>query len=141
MRRALIVMAAVAVIAGCSNDGGSGPIEITSGTTPAGEPAALATTPEPSSRTTEPDPTTKPRPSAKTFTMPKVTGKNLQAAQDELQSRGSYLMDQSDATGEARLQLQDNNWKVCTQTPKPGAQVKVSVVVKLAAVKLDEPCP
>lgn len=76
-----------------------------------------------------------------TFTMPKLTGKNLQLAQDILQNEGSFLMDQTDALGLHRVQVNDSNWKVCTQSPKAGKKVSVDAMVTLAAVKLDEDCP
>ena len=44
--------------------------------------------------------------------MPRVVGMVLQDAQDLLQSRGSYLMDQIDAKGWGRWQILDSGWKV-----------------------------
>lgn len=75
------------------------------------------------------------------FTMPRLVGRNLQDAQDRLQARGSYLLDEEDASGAGRLLLRDANWKVCTQRPRAGARVKLTTVVRLAAVKLPEDCP
>jgi hypothetical protein len=74
------------------------------------------------------------------FTMPKVVGMNLQLAQDLLQSKGSYIMDQEDFKGLNRFQINDSNWKVCKQTPAPGKSVPVSTVVTLYSVKLAERC-
>lgn len=76
-----------------------------------------------------------------TNAMPNLVGMVLQDAQDRLQSMGSYLMDQQDASGQGRLQLLDSNWKVCTQSPPPGTALSLATVVTLAAVKLDEACP
>ena len=76
-----------------------------------------------------------------TFTMPKIVGKNLQVAQDLLQSRGSYVMDQQDALGLDRFQVLDSNWKVCSQKPLAGKRVPVDTVVVAKAVKLNEKCP
>ncbi len=73
--------------------------------------------------------------------MPKIVGMNLQDAQDKLQSLGSYLMDQEDASGLDRWQIDDSNWKVCSQKPKAGKVVPITTIVKAAAVKLDERCP
>ena len=73
--------------------------------------------------------------------MPALVGMNLQLAQDTLQARGSWLMDQQDASGLGRMQILDSNWHVCTQDPAPGATVPVSTLVTLASVKLDERCP
>lgn len=78
---------------------------------------------------------------AAAFTMPNVVGMGLQDAQDLLQSQGSYLLDQQDASGLGRLQMIDSNWKVCTQSPAPGSSVGVQSTVQLGAVKLDESCP
>ena len=78
---------------------------------------------------------------AETFTMPNVTGMVLQDAQDVLQSFGSYLMNQEDASGQGRTQLLDSNWQVCMQDPAPGVRVSASDLVTLWSVKLDEICP
>lgn len=74
------------------------------------------------------------------FVMPSVVGMVLQDAQDLLQSNGSYLMDQVDATGLGRIQVLDSNWKVCSQSPAAGASVTADQMVTLSAVKLDESC-
>jgi hypothetical protein len=76
-----------------------------------------------------------------TFVMPKVTGMNLQLAQDLLQSKGSYLMDQEDASGLGRFQIIDSAWKVCSQSPSAGKKVPTSTMVVLKSVKLTESCP
>ncbi len=76
-----------------------------------------------------------------TFTMPKLSGVTLQLAQDILQKEGSYLMDQQDALGLDRIQVNDSNWKVCSQTPKAGAKTETSAMITLASVKLAEECP
>lgn len=73
--------------------------------------------------------------------MPGLVGMNLQLAQDTLQAEGSYLMDQTDASGLGRFQVDDSNWQVCAQSPAAGAEVPVDAMVTLAAVKLDESCP
>lgn len=78
---------------------------------------------------------------ADTFRMPRVVGMVLQDAQDLLQSRGSYLMDQIDAKGWGRWQILDSGWKVCAQRPLPGARVSTSATVRLWSVKLSESCP
>lgn len=73
--------------------------------------------------------------------MPRVVGMNLQLAQDTLQSLGSFLVDQEDALGLSRLQVNDSNWTVCSQTPKAGTKVPIETVVLLSSVKLTESCP
>lgn len=74
------------------------------------------------------------------FTMPRVVGMNLQLAQDLLQSKGSYILDQVDHKGLLRVQVLDSNWKVCKQTPAAGKVVLASTVVTLSSVKLTERC-
>lgn len=74
------------------------------------------------------------------FVMPKVVGMNLQLAQDLLQSKGSYIIDQEDYKGLNRVQVLDSNWKVCAQSPAAGKKVLISAVVTLSAVKLTEKC-
>ena len=74
------------------------------------------------------------------FTMPRVVGMNLQLAQDLLQSKGSYVLDQVDHKGLLRIQVLDSNWKVCKQSPSPGKVVLGSTVVTLSSVKLTERC-
>ncbi len=76
-----------------------------------------------------------------TFVMPKVVGMNLQLAQDLLQSKGSYLMDQTDALGLSRFQINDSGWTVCIQSPAAGKKVPTSTMVTLGSVKLTERCP
>jgi hypothetical protein len=76
-----------------------------------------------------------------TFTMPALVGFNLQDAQDVLQSFGSFLLTQTDATGLGRFQVLDSNWKVCYQRPAPGAEVDILKLIELGAVKLEESCP
>lgn len=80
-------------------------------------------------------------PETEVFVMPDVVGMNLQYAQDTLQSLGSYLMDQEDATTLDRFQVLDSNWQVCRQDPQPGEEVPVDTIVTLWSVKLDEACP
>jgi len=82
-------------------------------------------------------PTAKPE---EKFTMPRVVGMNLQLAQDVLQSKGSYILDQVDHKGLMRVQLLDSNWKVCKQNPAAGKVVLISTVVTLSSVKLTERC-
>jgi outer membrane murein-binding lipoprotein Lpp len=86
-------------------------------------------------------PAAAPAAEPETFTMPALVGVNLQLAQDQLQALGSYVMDQTDASGLGRVQVLDSNWKVCAQQPAAGSVVPLDAVVTLASVKLDERCP
>jgi hypothetical protein len=83
--------------------------------------------------------TTKSAP-PETFIMPNLVGMNLQLAQDLLQSKGSYLVDQEDFKGLGRFQLIDSNWKVCSQSPTSGKKILTSSLVTLSSVKLSERC-
>ncbi|KAB2807521.1 hypothetical protein F9L07_26140 [Pimelobacter simplex] len=78
---------------------------------------------------------------SETFVMPSLVGMNLQAAQDQLQALGSFLLTQTDATGAGRFQVLDRNWKVCFQVPAPGSSTPLSKLIELGAVKLEESCP
>jgi hypothetical protein len=107
------------------------------------EPATDGAASEPAASTVKPE--TQPssdEPSEKeaTFVMPQLVGQNLQLAQDTLQAKGSFLLDQQDASGLNRLQLLDSNWRVCAQQPKPGRTVSVDYIITLAAAKIGEAC-
>lgn len=73
--------------------------------------------------------------------MPNLIGLVLQDAQDRLQYEGSYLLDQVDATGMGRIQVLDDNWYVCSQSPTAGSVVSVDALIELSSVKLSESCP
>lgn len=77
---------------------------------------------------------------AETFVMPPLVGVNLQRAQDLLQSRGSFLLTQTDGTGQDRYQVLDYGWKVCAQDPVAGTVTDLATLVELVAVKLSEAC-
>ena len=81
------------------------------------------------------------RAASETFVMPFLVGANLQDAQDRLQSLGSFLLTQNDATGLERFQMLDSGWKVCAQFPAAGTKVSMARMVDLRVVKLHEPCP
>ncbi|MCX4540486.1 PASTA domain-containing protein [Streptomyces sp. NBC_01565] len=73
--------------------------------------------------------------------VPNMVGKVLQAAQDEAQAAGFYLLGSTDATGKSRMQVLDRNWKVCSQTPAAGSKVDPSTKLIFNTVKLEETCP
>ena len=93
--------------------------------------ATTRTSPEPSVSTTDAAP--------ETATLPDLVGQDLQAAQDEAQAAGFYVLDDQDAGGQDRLQVFDRNWTVCRQTPGPGTHPTDTPVI-LYAVKDDETC-
>jgi len=51
-----------------------------------------------------------------TAEIPNVVGMNLQDAQDCLQSKGFYYLDDQPAPGEPRFQVNDSNWTVIRQS-------------------------
>lgn len=76
---------------------------------------------------------------AETATLPDVVGMDLQAAQDEAQAAGFYVLDDQDASGQKRLQVFDRNWTVCSQEPEAGTH-PTDTPVTLYAVKDTESC-
>lgn len=77
--------------------------------------------------------------STETAELPDVVGIDMDSAQDLLKVFGfNYVVDE-DQTGQDRLQILDNEWKVCTQDPAPGTE-RVEVLVTLTAVKMGETC-
>ncbi|WP_228048919.1 PASTA domain-containing protein [Streptomyces justiciae] len=76
---------------------------------------------------------------AETATLPDLVGQDLQAAQDEAQAAGFYVLDDQDASGQGRLQIYDRNWTVCSQEPQAGTH-PTDTPVTLYAVKDDESC-
>jgi hypothetical protein len=115
------------------------PAPVTVTATPA--PAVVAPPAEPTKAPTKPKKKTPAKAAEVTFEMPDVVGMVLQDAQDLLQTKGSYIMDQQDATGLERLQILDSNWTVCAQRPKRGVAVSTDDIVTLSSVKLYEDCP
>lgn len=83
--------------------------------------------------------------SADTWTMPNLIGKDLQGAQDAIQSLtddAAWFSGSTDLTGKGRMQIDDRNWVVCTSTPAPGAAFTESTDIDFGVVKKDiESCP
>jgi len=139
-----VCASAVLALAACGNGGNSPAVT----QTVIRETVTVSPTPPPTkaeplaSESTEPSQDApQPQPAPQTFTMPRLVGKNLQLAQDTLQSLDSYILDQEDASGLGRIQVNDSNWTVCTQSPKAGTKVSVDTTVVLSSVKLNESCP
>lgn len=93
--------------------------------------ATEAATDTPATDTAEAEP--------ETATLPDLVGQDLQAAQDEAQAAGFYVLDDQDASGQKRLQVFDRNWTVCSQEPEAGKH-PTDTPVTLFAVKDDESC-
>jgi beta-lactam-binding protein with PASTA domain len=68
-------------------------------------------------------------------TVPNEVGKNHQAAQDDLQAHGLYILSEEDATGQGRLLVLDRNWKVVSQSPAPGTKVAEDATITLRSKK------
>ncbi|WP_228974917.1 hypothetical protein [Streptomyces sp. DH12] len=77
---------------------------------------------------------------AEAGTLPDMTGKGLQSAQDRAQAAGFHDLHSHDALGRSRVQALDRNWKVCGQTP-PAGEHPTDVRIDFASVKLEEECP
>jgi Host cell surface-exposed lipoprotein len=78
-----------------------------------------------------------------TYTMPKEVGKDLQAAQDDLQGVvGHFFVSHSkDATGQDRFQVLDRDWQVCDQSVPPGRGFSENTAVTFSVVRTSESCP
>jgi hypothetical protein len=79
------------------------------------------------------------------WTMPNLIGKDLQGAQDAIQSLthdAVWFSSSTDLTGKGRAQVSDRNWQVCTSTPPPGATFTATTKVNFGVVRIDtETCP
>src|SRR5437899_1269091 len=64
-------------------------------------------------------------PAAQRWVMPNLVGMQLQQAQNAVrQLTGKwYLTVSHDASGQRRMRLVYTNWRVCTQSVKPGATI------------------
>lgn len=79
------------------------------------------------------------------WTMPDESGKDLQAAQDDIQSLtddGIFYTRSHDATGQGRSQILDRDWQVCDQDPAPGTKITSDTKIDFGVVRVDtEQCP
>ncbi len=69
--------------------------------------------------------------------MPNLVGKSVKAARSALDP-GTSITTTDEAEG--RMVLMESNWRVCTQSPIPGAALN-GQPVELTAVKYEESCP
>jgi beta-lactam-binding protein with PASTA domain len=81
-----------------------------------------------------------PTPAPNTFLMPNLVGKNLQSAEDLLSSLGNSGSSGEDVSGQSRMVIVDENWKVCRQSVASGKRVPLSTPILLGAVKSAEVC-
>lgn len=78
------------------------------------------------------------------WTMPDLIGKDLQGAQDAIQSLTDgevWFSGSTDLTGKGRAQISDRNWQVCSSTPAVGARFTASTEIDFEVVRVSEDCP
>jgi len=79
------------------------------------------------------------------WTMPNLIGRDLQGAQDTIQSLtlgAVWFSSSTDLTGLGRAQISDRNWQVCSSTPAPGSMFTSSTAIDFGVVRIDtEECP
>jgi hypothetical protein len=77
--------------------------------------------------------------------MPDLTGKDLQTAQDAIQSLtndGVFFTTSHDATGQGRHQILDRDWQVCSEDPAPRSKITPDTKIDFGVVRVDtEQCP
>lgn len=82
---------------------------------------------------------------ATSWTMPNLVGSNLQHAQNEIQritNNEVFFSSSTDLTGDARAQIVDSNWQVCSSTPSPGETFTKDTSIDFGVVRIDvEDCP
>jgi hypothetical protein len=71
--------------------------------------------------------------------VPNVVCKDLQSAQNVMQSAGFYNLGQEDGTGKGRVQIIDRNWVVIKQSVAAGKRPDKDTRIVLTAVKYGEP--
>lgn len=125
---AAVLISLVAVGCGGSEDGGSE--AATETVTVETEAPAQESTPEAPAET-EPAPKPKPR----KITVPNVVGMNHQKAQDTMQAKGLYTLQEEDCEGLDRFLVLDSNWVVVRQTPKAGTRVSKDRPITLCSRK------
>jgi hypothetical protein len=82
--------------------------------------------------------------SGQRWTMPDLTGNDLQGAQDAIQSLTNgaiFFTDSHDASGQGRNQILDRGWQVCTQDPAPGSKINPDTNIDFGVVRETEQCP
>ncbi|MEW1914755.1 hypothetical protein AB0442_41390 [Kitasatospora sp. NPDC085895] len=132
-------VAVVIVGAAMASGAGNPPPAPSTPTPPVAAAAPAQSAPAAAPAATTPTATV-PAAQTKQVDLPNFVGMGLQSAQDKAQASGFYFLTSHDALGRSRMQLDDRNWKVCTQSPAAGQQ-KIDVKVDMGAVKLDENCP
>ena len=151
VRSAMLQIAFVAAIVACAVTGcggGSAPAPATvtvHETAPSTSVQAAPTAPGSATTPVAAPPVAAPPVEAQSWVMPDLRGKTLQAAQDAVQAltgNPGFFSTSTDLTGQARMQVMDRNWQVCSSTPAPGEVFTSASGVDFGVVKLDsESCP
>ena len=146
---ALVVGATVLLATGCSGPAAPvtaprGTVTVTQTATAASDtPSAPATTSQAAATTAAVAPTTGAP--DQVWTMPDLRGKDLQTAQDAIQSLTQdkvFFTTSHDATGAGRHQILDRDWQVCTQSVAPGASFASDAAIDFGVVRIgSESCP
>lgn len=136
---AAILAASSLLVAGCGGGSSSTPATVTVRDTVTASAPAAAPAPAP---VEAPPPAIGPE---QNWTMPDLRGQNLQNAQDRIQQLTNnevFYTGSTDLTGQARNQLMDRNWQVCTSTPAAGETFTKSTAIDFGVVRVDtETCP
>ncbi|MFL6238578.1 MAG: PASTA domain-containing protein [Actinomycetes bacterium] len=150
---AVIVIAAIASAAGGSSKSNatpaaaSAPAAVSQPTAPA---KAAAIAPKPKAKATKPAAAPKAASGSSTttsspsWTMPNLVGKDLQTAQDTIQSitrDGIWFTHSHDVSGDDRMQILDRDWQVCNQNVPSGAKIRSGSNIDFGVVKFGETCP
>lgn len=152
MRRALVLLAGVLTVAGCTIETNPEVVtvtvspEATTESAPTESTLPTSTVPRATVAPESPPPVAAPAPDAGqpsieiggTAPMPDVVCLNLQLAQDTIQAAGVFYSRSVDATGAGRMQVVDRNWIVVSQQPAPGVPVGEGEAV-LSVVRDTEP--
>ncbi|MDP9842336.1 PASTA domain-containing protein [Streptosporangium lutulentum] len=70
--------------------------------------------------------------------LPNVIGMSLQEGQNAMQAAGFFVLDDQDATGQNRFQVNDHNWVITDQSPAAGRKFPTDTPVVLYAKKYGE---
>jgi hypothetical protein len=124
--------------------GGASTATVTATSAPT-EQQPTAAAPETTAPAAEPTAAATPKDEVITFTMPNLVGKDLQTAQDTVQTHGVFYSVSHDLLG-SRMQVLDSNWIVCDETPRAGTTVRgtdkdLEGKIDFGVVKRSESCP
>jgi hypothetical protein len=135
----IIAGVVVAGFASACNSGGTQALDSGVGTPSAAAAAAAA------SSSTDSTPSSHAAAAAESWVMPNERGKDLQSAQDDIQSitnDGIFFTRSHDATGRGRHQILDRDWQVCSQNVRAGSKIVAGTDIVFNVVRVEtESCP